>query len=519
MPILSKDNRKLFFYLISIFLACLIIIQSFFIILKLSIPLFPETITYQSVSYYLLEFEDSFLLSFSEITPFFAFLYFFSWTILPVTFFIKWIKARKEKFKDLKEKKDGLFDSTLNFLKYGLDKIFISSNGGRKIPLIIIGISILLVIIFTIYPYLPRLNPFGKSIGVDTPFYEWMLNTLNFSNNFDVFIHNLFIFRDRSLSLLLLFSLWKISWFSSQQIVSLSTIILGLALIGSTYFFSRKAGLNLLYTSLFVLFTTTSFHVITGIFGGFLANWFYLILFYGFWGFIFLSLKLSSWRFLLIGIVLNSFMLFSHAPSWGMNAGILGVLALIMFIKGVTKKEEKIRSIMLFSVLIIGFLINFLRNFVFTVGPSSVEVISVASERVIFTNLVNFWDTFNNSLLSAFGITFSNPAVFFLATVGGLFLVFNKRLISRFLTACIFASSIPLIFGDVILQTRIIYNLPVHIAAGFGLLIIFEISKKLFKNKAKTINKLVLLFVVLFNINFVFRCILYFLQINFFPFR
>jgi hypothetical protein len=519
MPFLSKDNQQLLFRLITVLLACLAIIQFFFIILKLSIPLFPDVLTYQSVFYNLLEFEDSLILSISKITPFLAFSYFFSWTILPITIFTKWIIKRKKNLGDLKSEGERLHDSIFSFFNSRLDRVFTSLSFGGRIPLIIIGIVIVIVIIFAIYPYSPRLNPFGESIGVDIPFYEWRLIRLDASNNLDVFISKLFFFRDKSLSILLLFSLWKITWFSPQQIASFSPIILGLALIGVTYFFSRKAGLNLFYTSLILLFTATSFHVTSGIFGGFIANWFYIIFLYSFWGFIFLSLKLNSWRFLFLAIVMNSFMLFSHASSWGMNAGILGVLFLLMFFKWLTKKEGKIRPIMLSTVLIIGFGLNFLRNYIFTIGPSSVEVVGVASERIMLTNLFNFWETFNISIETVLGITLSNPLIFFLATIGGLFLVFNNKLISRFLTVCTFASSIPLILGDQIIQTRIIYNLPIHITAAFGLFIILNSSKKLNENKVKIFYKLLILVVILFNINYVFRCLLYFLKIGFFPFR
>ena len=464
----------------------------------------------------ILGMESQLFYSLAILAPIFVLFWMFSWIFWPLRVFLH--IQRNEK-----RKKKAFFDEFIKTIRLALDKMFRSVESvGYLDSRILMATSFVLVVLITAYPYLPSLNPLGNFVGVDTPYYEKQLFKLNLLDDFcGVFLKVFSQSPDRPLSLLLLFIGWKMTWFSARQVVEFSPVLLGLLLVIATYFFARQVGFNRFYASLTMLFSAFSYHVTVGMYGALLANWLGLVFLYFFEGFIFLGLKKNSWRFCVMALVFQSLLLFSHANTWDMSMGILSVFFLVVFLEWLVKHKNSCKPLMLFVIIIVGVSLNVLRNLALGVGPGTVEAIGVAKSSVSWVNVENLWQTLILSLGSYMGISFMNPISLFLAGLGGLAVAFDTRLVSRFFTVCLTTSSIPFILGNQVVQTRILYNLPVHVFSIFGLLVLLEFVKQLVKDEKnkERIELLLVLLVVFLDLNYALRCSFYLTQIIFFPAR
>jgi hypothetical protein len=67
-------------------------------------------------------------------------------------------------------------------------------------------------------------------------------------------------------------------------------------------------------------------------------------------------------------------------------------------------------------------------------------------------------------------------------------------------------------------QTRIMYDLPVHVFAFLGLLVLLSfVDRFLDGEEAKRIGFLLVLLIILVELNYAFRCSDYLTHVNFFP--
>jgi len=464
--------------------------------------------------------ESQLFFSSAAIAPVFALLWMFSWIVWPLKVFFRLCSTRFHRNTEVECKK-AFFDEILKTIRSALDKVFSPVDFGLNSKILMV-VSFVLVILVTVYPYMPILNPSGKFVGVDVPYYRRQLMELDLFDNLHSGIRKVFFQSpDRPLSLSLLFLGWKFTWFSAGEAVQFSSILLGMLLVLASYFFLRQAGFNGFCVSLTMLFTAVSYHVTVGMYGGLLANWIGLVFLYLFGGFVFVGLKKESWRFCFAALVFHSLLLFSHASTWDMSMGILSVFFLALFLEWLVKRGNSFRPLMLLLILIVGVSLNILRNLVLGVGFGTVEALGVGESRISLVNIRNLWQTLILSLEIEMGISFMNPVLLFLAFVGGLAVSFDNRLVSRFFTVCLIASSIPFIFGDQVVQTRILYDLPVHIFSIFGLAVLLGFVERLVKDQKvkERISSLLVLLVIFVNLNYAMRCSFYLTQVDFFPVR
>ena len=206
-----------------------------------------------------------------------------------------------------------------SLIRSSYDKAFECEKSGRHNYYVMV-FSLITVFLVTVYPYLPALNPTGRFVGVDIPFYEKKLLELNSLRDFPSIVSKAFIsYADRPVSILLLFFGWKLTWLSAVEAAQFSLIILGLILVFATYMFARLLGFTQFSASMVMLFTSFSFHITVGMYGGFIANWIGLIFYYLFWGFLCLAMRSGSWLHCLTSMAFLGLLMFSHAETWGMS--------------------------------------------------------------------------------------------------------------------------------------------------------------------------------------------------------
>jgi hypothetical protein len=243
-------------------------------------------------------------------------------------------------------------------------------------------------------------------------------------------------------------------------------------------------------------------------FGGFFSNWVALIFLYLAWGFLFWSLKGNSWSLLGAATFLQVGVLFAHMETWEMTIGIGAVFFLIALARSMASKGGFLETKMMFVFLAANVAAAVARSVALRNSVSFVEAAQLSQAHLSWAFAGDFWRNLNVTLQMEMGISFVNPLMLFLACVGALVLALDDRLVSRFLNACALAATVPFIFGDWVIQTRVLYDLPTQIFACLGLLAALKLTGNLLgkSNEAARIKGLLFLAVVLVEVNYALRC-------------
>jgi hypothetical protein len=159
------------------------------------------------------------------------------------------------------------------------------------------------------------------------------------------------------------------------------------------------------------------------------------------------------------------------------------------------------------AALVLNILAYVGKNLVLSIGLASAGVSQVFEQNMSLLFTQNFWLILNSSVFAEMGISFLNPCLFFLALLGAFALAFNDKLVSRFSILFLATSIVPFVLGNLVVQTRILYNLPVHIFSFIGYTLLLELLEVfLDAQHAKKLGRLTLALIVLANLNYAFRC-------------
>ena len=116
----------------------------------------------------------------------------------------------------------------------------------------------------------------------------------------------------------------------SYYIIEYVPLVLGPALILAIYFLTRELTSNDITSLMASFLTAISFHTLIGIYAGFYANWFALII--GYLSFVFLIrfLKKPSKLNLIVYSMLIVLLLFTHVYTWTILAIVMGIFLAVL---------------------------------------------------------------------------------------------------------------------------------------------------------------------------------------------
>ncbi|MFL6359388.1 MAG: hypothetical protein ACJ72V_08625 [Nitrososphaeraceae archaeon] len=348
-----------------------------------------------------------------------------------------------------------------------------NSNGliNSKCKFIYISLFMLLSLVIGLIPHQPQINLDNRQIGVDTDYYVKWTNALTHAADYREFIHQAFVvqsFGDRPLTLIFLFTIAKILNVANfYSIVEHVPLILGPLLVLAVFFLTRELTSNEKQALLASFLTSISFQVTVGIYAGFYANWFALII--GYLSFVFLlrSLRYSSNKLnLAIFSLLLIALLFTHVHTWSVIVVVMSVFLIIM-IKA--KHYYKKRIVLLFIILSSSVVLDIVKTSI-TGSMTGIEK-DMEFAKATGTGLEQFiirWSNLTRSVYSFLGGQFSNFIIFSL----GLYWLFqsNTRDISTvFLMIFLSIGLIAFLIGDYRVQARIFYDIPFQIPAAIAL--------------------------------------------------
>jgi hypothetical protein len=349
--------------------------------------------------------------------------------------------------------------------------------------LIYLSLIVLLTLMLVSIPHQPTINKNNRLIGADSITYGMWENTLLKSNNAQDFIQKAFVTLsggDRPISLIFFFTIIKVATYTTASTVGSSyiidnlPIILGPALVLVIYSLTRELTSNDV-ASLFAAFlTAVSFHTLVGIYAGYYANWFALIIGYLAIVFVFRFLKSSKKINLIVFFFLTILVLFSHTYTWTILTVVTGIFLLIML----GFKYFQRRSIIFILLVLLSSVVVDVAKITMTGSAGGIEQdVSVArSQQLGVGQLPVRWNNLIDTTEIYYGAAFSNVIILAL----GLYWLFRTDMrdpFNIFLVIFLSIGIFPLFFGNWLIQSRVFYNIPFQIPAAIALTYIKKVPK------------------------------------------
>jgi hypothetical protein len=350
------------------------------------------------------------------------------------------------------------------------------SNGTTikpKFKFIFLILFMLLSIAIALVPHHPAVNKDSQRIGVDTDYYVQWVNSLMHSHDYKEFLRQAFIIQslgERPLTLIFLFTIAKITNANLFLITEHLPVILGPALVLVIYFLTRQLSSNDIASLFSSFLTAISFQPLIGIYAGFYANWFALIIGYLSFVFLFRSLKSpvddNNKPNLIIFGALLVLLLFSHIYTWSILVIIAGIFLLTML----KLKRYSRRTIILLLLIILSCVVVDIFKTV-AIGSAGGFEKDIEVAKATSMGPQQFAQRFSNLMITLYtyvGGQFSNFIIFGL----GLYWLFRSNLAdasSIFLIICLSVGLFPFLLGDYIVQVRVFYDIPFQIPAAIAL--------------------------------------------------
>ena len=344
------------------------------------------------------------------------------------------------------------------------------SNGDiirAKTKILCLLLFMLISLTIALIPHQAAVNHDNQQVGSDSIDYVVMINTLAQSNNSQEFIQKAFAINysaDRIVSSLFLYTISKITPADTAYTVDHMPIILGPALVLAVFFLTRELTSNDTTSLLASFLTAVSFQTLIGIYAGLYANWIALII--GYLSFVFLIkfLKASSRRNLAIYSGLVMLLVFSHVYTWTIFALFSGIfLGMVYKLNSYRKKSIAILLIVILSSVAVD-----VARSTLTGTSGGIESDAGLASKAGISQVSSLWSNLTDTTRGYAGALFGNFIIFSL----GIYWLLrsNSRELSSIFILIFFAMAIlPLLFGNDVIQSRMLYDIPFQIPAAIGL--------------------------------------------------
>lgn len=338
-----------------------------------------------------------------------------------------------------------------------------------KKQLIFLGLTICLSLVAAVYPYFPIINPGSKFPGVDIMSYFEEAQLVGGDLNKIIHLNG----GSRPFYYLVLFGFQRIIGSDILTAIKFLPIILNPLIVFSTFFLAKEVFGELHIALLAAFFTTAGFQLSIGMYAYFLADILMLSI-------IFLSLALffrsninGSKRDLCTATILGSLFVFTHP--WTFDQYYAPIVLAALYVLGATLTQNKTsgyktNGLIYFSV--IGFS-DLVKMLVLRGSVEGVAALSIVATN--FTKIESLWLDLINSSNFYVGGYLTNLPLLVLATAG-IIQARTKNLPNIFLWFFLTLTSIVYLPGNVVIKSRLLYNVPMGILAAYGCLFIQELK-------------------------------------------
>jgi hypothetical protein len=330
-------------------------------------------------------------------------------------------------------------------------------------PKLMLVISLFISSLLAFVPYRPDLNPNGVLVGIDSPTYVTWINQMMQKPLPQALQYSFVEGLDGSRPLLLIpLYLVASTGISPNLIIEYLPMLLAPLLSLSSYIFVRFGQGSERLAGLTALFTSTSFHITVGIWGGYYANMLGMIEAYLFLTCLLLFSKSPSTTRYGTMFALSIALFLTHPWTW-----ILIATASLVFAFSVWKETgSSVHLKSIIGIIVCGIILDVLKSSVFATRTVAADL---ATKVPTVGQVASFWTNLVDALLYTHGGLLGNWLVLGL----GLLSVFELRFRDRFerlLILWVGVASVPFLLLDSYNQTRILYDLPISVLGSIALL-------------------------------------------------
>jgi hypothetical protein len=339
----------------------------------------------------------------------------------------------------------------------------------KKIRILLFSFIILISTAITIIPHLNTINKDNQIIGTDTNAYAKLLNSLIITKNPSELLQQVFLNpynADRSFSLIV-FLIYVQAVGNTNLINSIEylPLILGPLLIIVIYFLTLELTSEYATAILASFLTITSFQILIGTYAGLYADWLSLI--FGYLGFLFLirSLKKPGKVNIILFSAMMIILLLCHAPSWT----ILSIVTLIFLTAMLKLKSEKKPIIYLFLAMIPSIFIDVVRLLLIKSSGVLQDITFANNQGAGLHNTIAIWDNLTATTQIYLAGQFGNSIILVLVLYW-LFTFNTKEKYIIFIPIFFSLLILPFLFGERVIQARVMYDIPFQIPAAIALM-------------------------------------------------
>jgi hypothetical protein len=358
----------------------------------------------------------------------------------------------------------------------------------RKTRLVCLSLVMLLAISIIIIPHMPTLNPTDSQVGTDSNQYVNWINALNESDTVSELLYQAFVEQntgERPLTLIFLYVVQNLSSSEPLRATEYSLMILGPALTFAIFFLTRELTRNDVISLAAALLTAVSFQMTIAIYAGFYANLMALVFGYSATGFLLRYLRSRSKANLILYGTFIMMTLFAHVYSWSVLTIVVGSFLLFLLISPHRYYPNSSRRIIITLLLVL------LGTVAVDIARTQLTASSGGIERDLqfaqsLTGVDQFFFRWNNltyTTTAYLGGQFANFIIFGLA-VYWLLRTNSKQPSTILLMIFLSVALLAFLFGNYVVQARILYNIPFQIPAAIALL---QLNRESYSQRLRTI--------------------------------
>lgn len=364
---------------------------------------------------------------------------------------------------------------------------------------LVLGTIMLFSALFPALSFLPSVNPSDQSFGVDFYDYSTRIDRLSSYHGFTFFQRMFFENAERPLTILFIVLFQNMFNLTSILAAKSVPIILTPLLVFVCCKFVKLSFGNESLSILSAFLAMTSAYFVIGLYGGFLGNWMAIITMFGL-----LYFLIKFWRnpssIVDYGIMLGLLivLLFIHIYTWTFL-----VIALTLFLSWSIYyyRKNRLKVIILIAIAIaISVGIDLLKTH-FGGVPAGFEVDRNLANQSVSGNL--FASRWYN-LTYAIGIYLGGGLGNALPLVLALIWIVSAKWkddANRLIGSLFFVAAPFVLFGDFLIQSRLLYMMPVNVGASLGT---YLVATKL---EDKRVSVSFLAFMIIYQLNYVLRSI------------
>jgi hypothetical protein len=334
----------------------------------------------------------------------------------------------------------------------------VQEGGATRLGVALLVFSVYLSIYLSLYPYLSAVNPHGLSFGADMPRYVRVAEAIAGSEE----PLREIVVVGRGFYFVFFFAFQWLTGLDTVHAARLVPALLNPMFVLASFLFAWECLRSFEAAAWCSFFASTGFVVTLGTSIYLVSNTLALVMALLSLALLFRASRLGDKGCLAAASVLCSLLVFTHP--WTLDQYMAAALCslAVLWVRGRGGGSDG--GYLLTYMGVVG-LAELLAH-VFSVGDSGASSVALAVEGVLAPGGV--WSSTLSGFLVINGGLASNLVLILLAIVG-VCVVEGERRWVVFVSALVFLSSLVFLFGDAVVKTRLLYNVPLQLYAAVGL--------------------------------------------------